>query len=58
MPWIALAEAGKVCLVQGAWNMDFLREAEEFPSGANDDQVDALSGAYHLLTRGRRILVA
>jgi len=48
-PWIARAEAGKVALVRGAWNAEFLAEAEAFPQGRHDDQVDAVSGACQLL---------
>src|SRR5262249_146220 len=44
-PWIARAEAGKVALVRGAWVPAFLAEAEAFPEGGHDDQVDAVSGA-------------
>lgn len=45
-PVSAQAEAGNVKLVRGAWNESFLDEVSMFPNGANDDQVDALSGAF------------
>ena len=45
-PVSAQAEAGNVKLVRGAWNDAFLDEVSMFPNGANDDQVDALSGAF------------
>lgn len=48
-PWIARAEAGKVALVRGPWVAEFLAEAEAFPAGRHDDQVDATSGACQLL---------
>lgn len=41
MPWIARAEGGQVKLMRGAWNQDFLDEAEEFSatmSHSHDDQ--------------------
>jgi len=44
--------AGNVKLVRGDWNEAFLREAEHFdgtPKCASD-QVDAASGAFHMLT--------
>lgn len=50
----ALAEHGRVQLVEGHWNGTFLDEACLFPtSGAHDDQVDAVSGALNCLTLGR-----
>lgn len=45
-PVAAQAEAGNVKLVRGPWNAAFLDEVCEFPHGAHDDQVDALSGAF------------
>lgn len=58
LPWIALAEAGKFFLVSGDWNVEFIRQAEEFPAGKHDDMIDAVSGGYALLTRTRKIMVA
>lgn len=58
LPWIALAEAGKVNLVRGPWNLPFMAEAEAFPIGAHDDMVDAVSGVYKMLAGGRRIFLA
>ncbi len=48
-PLSAAAEAGNVKLVRGTWNKDFLDEIEIFPNGAHDDQVDAVTGAFHAL---------
>ena len=50
-PWAARAEAGKVYVVRGSWNTDFLAEAEAFPHGQHDDQVDAVSGAVQMLAQ-------
>jgi len=50
-PVSSAAEAGNVTLVEGAWNRDFLDEAELFPQGEHDDQVDALSGAVKILSK-------
>ena len=47
--WMALAEAGKVFLVRGHWNRDFVDEAASFPQGTHDDQIDAVSIAVQLL---------
>ena len=48
-PVSSQSEAGNIKLVSGAWINPFLEEAEQFPNGAHDDQVDALSGAYEEL---------
>lgn len=45
------AEHGNMALMRGAWNDAFFAEAEGFPTGAHDDQVDALSGAFNMLSR-------
>jgi predicted phage terminase large subunit-like protein len=52
-PIASAAEAGNVKIVRGDWVSDFLDEAEGFPYGAHDDQIDALSGAYTLLSKQR-----
>jgi predicted phage terminase large subunit-like protein len=49
-PVSSAAEAGNIKLVRGSWNGAFLDEAELFPAGAHDDQVDAISGAVNELT--------
>lgn len=51
-PLSAQCEAGNVKLVKGGWNETFLLELESFPESTKDDQVDAASGAFHLLTDG------
>ncbi|HVF48133.1 MAG TPA: phage terminase large subunit, partial [Pyrinomonadaceae bacterium] len=52
LPWIALAEEGRVHLVRGGWNQDFIDEACSFPSGSHDDQIDAVSIAVRMHNRG------
>jgi len=50
------AEQGNVYLCRGTWNTSFLDEAEAFPLGSHDDQIDAVSGAIRFLagnSRGR-----
>jgi predicted phage terminase large subunit-like protein len=51
--WSLLGEQGRVTLLGGDWVQDFLAELEEFPMGAHDDQVDAVSLASGWLT-GKR----
>jgi predicted phage terminase large subunit-like protein len=57
LPWIALAEEGRVRLVAGRWNEDFITEACSFPHGHNDDQIDAVSiaVAMHGKSSGKRL---
>jgi predicted phage terminase large subunit-like protein len=50
MPLASQAEAGNVRIVAGPWNTAFLDEIETFPAGAHDDQVDAVAGAFALLS--------
>lgn len=52
-PVSSAAEAGNVMLVRGAWITAFLDEAEAFPAGTHDDQVDAVSGAVDKLGKPR-----
>lgn len=51
MPLAAQAEAGNVRVLRGRWSGAYIAELTEFPAGANDDQVDASSGAYSKLVR-------
>lgn len=48
-PVAAQAGIGRLKLVRGDWNGDFLSELETFPSGQYVDQVDALSIAFGYL---------
>ena len=50
LPVSSQAEAGNIKILQAPWNEDFLRELENFPEGGHDDIVDALSGAFWMLT--------
>lgn len=48
-PVSSAAEAGNIKLVNGQWVNTFLDEAEAFPLGGHDDQIDAVSGAFSKL---------
>ncbi len=48
-PASAQCEGGNVKLLRGKWNEAFLTEAENFPDGDNDDQVDAFTGAFNVM---------
>ena len=49
-PFASQAENGNVYLMRAAWNQAFIDEAEAFPLGAHDDQIDPVSAAYNELT--------
>ncbi len=49
-PVASAAEMGHVKLVSGRWVSEFLDEAAAFPMGPHDDQIDAVSGAFGVLT--------
>ncbi|MGH7155043.1 MAG: phage terminase large subunit [Acetobacteraceae bacterium] len=51
-PVAAQVEAGNILMARGAWNHVFVEELREFPHGRKDDQVDALSRAFMVLTEG------
>ncbi len=53
-PLASQAEGGNVKLVRGPWNEAFIEELCSFPQGAHDDQVDAASGAFGMLTSPKR----
>jgi predicted phage terminase large subunit-like protein len=48
-PLKSRAKKGKVKLVRGRWNLEFIREAIGFPTGKNDDQVDTASGGLQMM---------
>jgi predicted phage terminase large subunit-like protein len=50
LSWTALAEEGRLFLVKGAWNRDFITECCAFPLGKHDDQIDAVSIAVKMHT--------
>ena len=55
LTWAAKAEAGKVVIVRGPWMEDFLDEVCSFPNGKHDDQVDAMSLAFRMMTERKPI---
>ncbi len=50
----AAIEAGKVCMVDGSWNNDFITEVCGFPAQPHDEYVDVLCYAidYHITKAG------
>ena len=49
MPVASQADAGNLALLRAPWNRVLLEELRDFPHGAKDDQVDALSRAFGML---------
>lgn len=54
-PFASQCEAGNVRIVKADWNVSFRNELTAFPHGANDDQVDAASGAFSKLAANREL---
>ena len=53
-PFSAACSNGNVSIAAGAWNADFVAELSMFPQpGVHDDQVDAASLAFSVLTQRR-----
>ena len=50
MPVASQVNAGNVSVRRAPWNRALLEEMQDFPNGAKDDQVDALSRAFSMLT--------
>ena len=51
MPVASQVEARNIAVVRSSWNYAFLDELRDFPDGRKDDQVDALSRAFSMLTQ-------
>jgi predicted phage terminase large subunit-like protein len=54
----AQCEHGYVKLVEAAWNTAFIDELCAFPNGAHDDQVDAATAAFRVLSVYRPLVFA
>lgn len=50
-PFAAQWGAGRVFLVRGPWNAEYIEELRNFPAGSYKDQVDASSRAFSALIR-------
>jgi len=50
-------EAGNVHILRGDWNLDWLNEVKEFPSGKHDDQVDNMSAGYTIFSQSQGSIV-
>jgi predicted phage terminase large subunit-like protein len=54
-PLSAATEAGNVALIRSPWNEPFLDEAEQFPGGKHDDQIDATALGFNHLHEKRAL---
>ena len=53
-PAASQLNVGNVSLLKGPWNRPLIEELRDFPAGRHDDQVDALSRAFGMLTAALR----
>jgi len=51
-PFAAQMDVGNIIMLKGEWNEALKHELRMFPVGAQKDQVDALSAAFNLLSKG------
>ena len=56
-PWLAKVDGGMFYMVRRPWNQDFMHELEQFPNGAHDDQVDAVSVLWEMVRKRQKILL-
>ena len=49
-------ETGRVSLLKGAWNDEFLMQCQQFPAARHDDMVDCLVMALNQHFRGKKIV--
>lgn len=58
-PWLSHMELGKVRIVKNPlWNNALIDEINQFPLGAHDDMVDAVSALWEFSGKRKRLLVA
>lgn len=50
-------ESGHVHILRGEWNLDWLKEVKEFPSGKHDDQVDNITAGYFVCCQSQGHIV-
>ena len=52
--WFSEASQGKIWLISGEWNSEFLKQLSSFPIGRHDDKIDSVSGARAVLAPIRK----
>jgi predicted phage terminase large subunit-like protein len=58
LPWLARIDGGMFYMVEGEWNQDYIDEIEQFPNCANDDQIDATTVLWEMLTKFQPVMIA
>lgn len=61
LPWIAVQEDGEAYLCKDGeddWINDFMEQCRQFPNGNHDDDIDAVSGGWAMVTGRRRMMLA
>jgi len=53
-PFSTQVNGGNVWLVPGEWNEDYVKEMKFFPYSTTKDQIDASSGAFNMISGGRK----
>ena len=56
-PFSSTCQGGRVRIVRGGWNEDFVEELSAFPLGKHDDQVDAAASAFNQLASGGPVIL-
>jgi predicted phage terminase large subunit-like protein len=56
-PWSSMCQAGRVRVVRGAWNAEFIQQHLAFPHGKYDDLVDAAASAFAQLADGGPLIL-
>lgn len=52
---VNIIESGRVNIIEGMWNDNFLSQCAQFPNARHDDMVDCLQIALDLYGKGKRI---
>jgi predicted phage terminase large subunit-like protein len=52
---VNIIESGRVNMIEGMWNDNFLSQCAQFPNARHDDMVDCLQIALDLYGKGKRI---
>ena len=53
LPVMARGESGKLFIVRGPWNEEYIQEHVDFDLGEHDDQVDFTSGIFQMIGYGK-----
>lgn len=57
-PFMAATARGRIKIKRAGWNKEWLKEFNDFPSGNNDDRVDATTQGYNYLNDSKNVSVS